>query len=256
MLIFRLSSLFQRGKPMKDPLVSILIPTYNRGTILKERALPSILRQTYSNFEVLLIDDGSTDDTKRIVDDLNDPRIKYLKISRDAYRYPNKSIYHWFAGPVEALNSGLKLVSGTWIARIDDDDYWLPDHLENLLRFATENRFEFVSSDILIRDSKGDRLVTAFDNPLDPTGIGATQTWLYRAELNFFKYNINCWRKKYFRVNDTDLQLRIWRAGVRIGYLRQVTAYIEPRPDEIYVGSKAYIQDAAKYESFYSEKVK
>ena len=236
------------------PLISILIPTYNRGDILKERAIKSVLQQTYLNFEVIIIDDDSNDGTFKTVSEVSDPRIKYVKIKRDKYRYPNKAIYHWFAGPVEALNVGLRLVKGSWIARIDDDDNWTPDHLEKLINFALKENFEFVSSDIQIRGHQGIELVSGFDDPRDPTGIGATQTWLYKAEFAFFKYNINCWRKSYFRVNDTDLQHRMWRAGLKIGYLDEVTAYIEPRPDETLVGSQAYIQNSAKYEKFYSQK--
>jgi hypothetical protein len=78
------------------------------------------------------------------------------------------------------------------------------------------------------------------------------QTWLYRNYLRSFKYNINCWRKSYFRVNDTDLGQRFYLSGVRIGFLNRVTAMIRPRPDEKFIGSRAYSSDPEKYEDKYS----
>jgi glycosyltransferase involved in cell wall biosynthesis len=234
-----------------NPLVTVYIPTYNRCELLMERGLASALNQTYHNLEIIVADDGSTDQTESLVKGINDPRVVYLKNSRERYRYPNKSIYHWFCGPVEAANMALKHASGDWIARIDDDDYWHHDHIEKLLNFATKNDYEFVSSDLEFRDATNPRVVTPFDDPRDPTGIGATQTWLYRGYLKHITYNIHCWRKRYFRVNDTDLQYRLWKANVRIGYLNEVTAYIEPRPGERYIGSMAYVSNAEFYENFY-----
>lgn len=233
------------------PLITVYCPTYNRGSILINRALRTVMYQTYTNFEFIVVDDGSTDNTAELVGLIKDSRIKYIKTSRTAYRYPNKSIYHWYAGPVVAANEALTQAKGDWIARIDDDDEWTPEHLEVLLKFALERGAELVSSDIEIHENDTVRRVTPYDNPNDPTGIGATQTWLYRSYLKAFKYNIHCWRKSYFRVNDTDLQYRFWRAGVRIGYLPVVTAIIKPRPDESFVGSKAYLASPEKYEIFF-----
>jgi glycosyltransferase involved in cell wall biosynthesis len=235
-----------------EPKISIITPTYNRAEILKSRALPSVLNQTYKNFEFIIVDDGSHDHTRKVIESFKEPRIRYVRSSRQKYRYPNKALYHWFAGPVVALNVGLELVTGDWIARIDDDDEWTDDHLESLLKHAISGNYEFVSSNLMMIEDGMERIVTPFDDPRDITGIGATQTWLYRSYLSHFKYNIHCWRKRYFRVNDTDLQQRFFDAGVHIGYLPQVTALIRPRPDEQHIGSKAYVGNPDYYERFYS----
>jgi glycosyltransferase involved in cell wall biosynthesis len=233
------------------PLISVYIPTYNRAEILRTVAIPSVLKQTYKNFELIVADDGSTDNTEKVVRCFNDKRIKYIKVSRSKYRYPNKSIYHWFSGPVIAANKALDKCSGLWIARIDDDDLWTSDHLEKLLKFAIDGKYEFVSSHLLMKSEDGEKKVTCSDDPRDNTKIGATQTWLYKSYLRDLKYNIHSWRKSYFRVNDTDLQYRIYQAGIVVGYLNEVTAIIRPRPGEKHVGSKAYLSDTDKYESFY-----
>ena len=79
--------------------------------------------------------------------------------------------------------------------------------------------------------------------PASTVSIGGVQTWLYRSYLKFFRYNPDCWRKSWNRVNDTDLQDRMFRAGVRMGYLDKVVAKVLPRPGETSVGLKAYLED-------------
>ncbi len=125
---------------IKNPLISILLPTFNRSKILKERAVKSVLSQSYKNYELIIIDDGSTDDTEKIIKKIKDKRIKYVKIRRNNYRYPNTIENHWFVGPVIALNKGLDLVKGDWIARIDDDDIWTKNHLKDLLHHLKKKK--------------------------------------------------------------------------------------------------------------------
>jgi len=118
-----------------------------------------------------------------------------------------------------------------------DDDTWTEDHLEVLLRFAQEAGHEFVSAAYLEeRDGKQKIINEAGDVPR----IGAPQTWLYRLYLKIFRYNINCWRKSWNRVNDLDLKDRFYRAGVRMGFLDRVVAHVLPRPGEKTIGLDAY----------------
>ena len=125
---------------IKNPLISILLPTFNRSKILRERAVKSVLSQSYKNYELIIIDDGSTDDTRKVIKKIKDKRIKYIKIKRNNNRYPNTIENHWFVGPVKALNKGLDLVTGDWIARIDDDDIWTRSHLKDLLHHLKKKR--------------------------------------------------------------------------------------------------------------------
>ncbi len=100
---------------------SIITPTYNRAHTI-ERAIDSILRQSYQNFEMIIIDDGSTDNTSEIVEKyLNDPRIRYIG--------PNKN-----GGVNVARNIGLKNVSkdSEWVTFLDSDDEFFPDALEKM----------------------------------------------------------------------------------------------------------------------------
>src|SRR3990167_9301591 len=129
-----------------NPLISVVVPTFNRKTLLIERCLKSILAQTYKNFEVIVVAHGCTDGTTLAVRTyLPDPRIKVISIPRTE-TYPPTLENHWFAGRVVPANVGLAHVRGEWVATLDDDEIWFPDCLETLLRFAQTHDYEFVSA--------------------------------------------------------------------------------------------------------------
>lgn len=103
----------------KKKLVSVIIPTYNRmGTL--ERSIESVLKQTYDNFELLIIDDGSSDGTEEYVCGLQDTRVHY---------YRNE----FNMGPSASRNKGAALAKGEYLAFHDSDDEWLPDKLQEEL---------------------------------------------------------------------------------------------------------------------------
>lgn len=105
--------------------VSVIIPTYNREkTIL--RALNSVLNQTYSNIEVLVIDDGSTDATAELVKGIKDERVNYIVLEKNG-------------GPSNARNAGVQMAEGEWIAFQDSDDCWHKDKLEKQIAYAKEH---------------------------------------------------------------------------------------------------------------------
>jgi glycosyltransferase involved in cell wall biosynthesis len=221
------------------------------------------LEQTYKNLELVIIGDHCTDDTESRISKIKDPRVRFYNIPKRGWRYPETAENHWLAGPVVAANTGLSMTKGKWIARIDDDDTWSPDHIEDLLKVAQKGNYEFVSAQCVEEHhgvKRTDTGIKALDPyytrksvpaPDDCSRIGGTQTWLYRSYLKFFKYNINCWRKNWNRVNDIDLSQRIFCAGVRMGFLDKVVAYILPRPGESTVGLEAYqLQEKDKLEHF------
>lgn len=229
-----------------NPKVSVYIPTHNRRELLVKRALASVRWQTYENLEIIVAAHGCTDNTVPWIRGLRviDPRLRLLIVPRTE-TYPPTAENHWLAGPVVPANAALSQVTGDWIARIDDDDIWAEDHIEKLLRFAQDGDYEFVSS-AYERTKNKKREIVHHDGEFPP--IGGTQTWLYRFYLKFMRYNPDCWRKSWNRVNDTDLADRFRKAGVRIGHLDEVTCFIEPRPGETTVGLEAYLKDAAKKE--------
>jgi len=98
------------------PVVSVIIPTYNRASDLK-RALNSVQEQTFVNWEALVVDNNSEDNTDEIVIGFNDPRIKLFKINNDGVIAASR-------------NKGIKEASGEYIAFLDSDDWWAPNKLE------------------------------------------------------------------------------------------------------------------------------
>ena len=222
---------------MDEPLVSVCIPTYNRAQLLLERAVSSVLQQTYQNIELIIVGDHCTDNTEELLSKIGDPRLIFYNLPERKRNYPATVENHWFVGGAVPANKTLELVHGKWIARVDDDDIWTPDHIEKLLHFAQKERLEFVSSSY-VEERYGKQIVVdvSDENPR----IGGVQTWLYRSYLRFLKYNPNCYRKTWNRVWDADLQDRFVRAGVRMGFLDQVLAYVLPRPGEETVGLDAY----------------
>jgi glycosyltransferase involved in cell wall biosynthesis len=106
------------------PRVSVIIPTYNRAHYIGE-TLRSILDQTFTDFEIVIVDDGSTDNTKEVVDSLGDSRIRYTW-------QENK-------GVASAGNVALKLSRGEYLAPFSSDDIWLSDNLETKVKFLDAN---------------------------------------------------------------------------------------------------------------------
>jgi glycosyltransferase involved in cell wall biosynthesis len=100
-----------------DPLISIILPTFNRQHTLK-KAIDSIIKQTYTTWELIVVDDGSIDNTKDLIEDYTkkDFRIKYIKNSHKK-------------GPAGARNCALGISKGEYIAFLDSDDEWLDFHL-------------------------------------------------------------------------------------------------------------------------------
>jgi glycosyltransferase involved in cell wall biosynthesis len=231
----------------KNPLVSIILPTFNRSQMLKTRSIRSVLKQSYKNFELLVISDGSTDDTEELVKSFKDQRIKFCKILRNKKRYTETAINHWFAGPVMAINKGLCLATGDWIARIDDDDIWTKDHLKHSLDLLYQTKSEFVSSkrmelrDGIFKITKEDKKwIYDADYKIQ---IGGVNTWVYAGYLKFCKANINCWRKERNRVNDTDLIARMLNLGIKICFLNKPTHIAIPRKKNSLFGSRYYIEN-------------
>jgi len=99
------------------PLFSVIIPVYNRADVLGD-AIRSVLAQSCQDFEIVVVDDGSRDDPRKVVDAFNDPRVRF-------HAQPN-------GGGGAARNAGIDLSCGTFVAFLDSDDVYLPQHLETM----------------------------------------------------------------------------------------------------------------------------
>jgi glycosyltransferase involved in cell wall biosynthesis len=145
---------------------SLVIPTYNRANYLGD-ALRSIIQQTYDNWEVIIIDDGGTDNSKEVVDAFNDKRM----------------IYHYQQNSERgaARNAGTKLSTGDYITFLDSDDYLLPGYFSNAIEMISKNKTpEIFALSYVIGDGEKRKEIIhkgeinkelIFGNPLSCTGV-------------------------------------------------------------------------------------
>jgi glycosyltransferase involved in cell wall biosynthesis len=130
---------------MNKPVFSVVIPTYNRAEKLL-RCLESLNQQTFLNFEVLVCDDGSTDDTKLMIDDFRS-RKQFLSLY---YFYQENS-----GGPARPRNTGISHASADWICFLDSDDYWYPEKLQLMLPHLPD--YDVLYHDFDLTDNSGRR---------------------------------------------------------------------------------------------------
>ena len=124
------------------PNVSVLIPAYNCEDTLP-RSLDSVMNQTYKDFEVIFVDNGSTDSTRKIAESYADKMDIKIVGCKDK-------------GIVPALNTGLRSCTGNWIARQDGDDYWYPEKLEKQIDFLNKNsEISILGTQIRLLDENG-----------------------------------------------------------------------------------------------------
>lgn len=114
---------------MKDGLVSVITPTYNCASFIGE-TIESVLNQSYTRWEMIIVDDCSSDHTEEIVSQYKDVRIKYKKLEHNS-------------GAAVARTEAMNMAEGQYIAFCDSDDLWTPDKLERQLRFMKENGHDF-----------------------------------------------------------------------------------------------------------------
>lgn len=198
------------------PLVSIVIPTYQRSNKLK-KTLSSVLAQSFINYEVLVMDDGSTDNTREIVNSFNDSRINY----------------NWqqnTGGPAKPRNDGIKIAKGDWIAFLDDDDEWTKDKLSEISKKINDeidfiyHDYTSVTSKTNLKKSKNELVKSSFlkspkffDLLLNGNNIGLSTVVVRKKlllQVNGFNENV-----KMAPCADYNTWLKIARITEKFFYL-------------------------------------
>lgn len=224
-------------KNMK-PLVSVIMPIYNAEKYVEE-AIESILNQTMSDFELILIDDGSVDGTRKIVEDYS---IKEGRI-RPVYNETN-------IGLVDSLNKGIELASGRYIARMDGDDISTSDRFENQIRFLENNSLDIVGGQCSlfcedIDDSKDLDYPVSSDicqRFLRQSNALAHPAWLGKREL-FTKIRY----RQIKACEDYDFLIRAVNLGYRIGNTDSKVLYYRLNPNGVSIKQAAHQNVVAKY---------
>ena len=178
---------------MESGLVSIIMPTYNRAKIICG-AIESVLAQTYDRFELIIVDDGSTDDTSSVVKGVHDNRILYHAYS------PNQGGNH-------ARNIGLKLSRGEYISFLDTDNEWEPDFLKKQLNNLTKYGADFSVCRVGIHGSLKNgkiEIVPAQNHDIFRAQGLVDNSMLKRSMLasNLIDTNVVCIRRRCIEYND------------------------------------------------------
>lgn len=189
----------------KEDLISIVMPAYNCEKFVKE-AINSVINQTYRNWELLVIDDGSVDNTFQIIENMGkkDPRIKPLKNEKNM-------------GVSATRNRGIDLALGNWIAFLDSDDMWDSSKLEKQLKVANKYSAEFIFTGASYINENGEMYKAIFEIPE-----------IINYEKLRFQNIISCSsvlvRKKYFndiKMENDDMHedYAVWLRILKLGIL-------------------------------------
>lgn len=139
-------------------LVSIIMPSYNTAQYIAE-TIQSVIDQSYKNWELIIVDDCSTDNTDFIVSKINDQRIIFLKNKKNS-------------GAAVSRNKALREAKGKWIAFLDSDDLWKPDKLEKQIQFMNKNNYSFSYTNYVEIDVDGNETGVKVTGPKKITKTG------------------------------------------------------------------------------------
>jgi len=197
-------------------LVSVIIPVFNQGRYI-ERAIRSVLEQTYTEYEIIVIDDGSTDEIASLVNAIDEPRIHY--------------IYQENKGLSGARNTGIRASKGSYLSYLDADDEFLPEKL-TLLIDVMQDRPEIglAAGQAIPVDEQGQQIGKVFDrglsedhallllgNPLHVGSVLVSSQWQQR--VGFFDEDLRSYE-------DWDMWLRLAREGGEVAWIdRPVSLY-------------------------------
>jgi glycosyltransferase involved in cell wall biosynthesis len=199
------------------PKISVIIPTFNRAALIGD-AIQSVIAQTYLDWEAIVIDDGSMDDTRSVVENFADPRIRYL--------------YQENKGLPGARNTGIRSARGEYIAFLDSDDLFMPHKLEIQLRMLEERpdlglvaggHLEIDQKMQILREVRPWQSQSMFELsnwvqgcPFIVNAVLVRREWLER--VNLFDENMPY-------VEDWDLWLRISHVGCRMDWIKNIVCY-------------------------------
>jgi len=216
----------------KDYLISVIMGVHNSSKDKCIRAVQSIEKQTYKNWEFIICDDGSTNDTLIFLKEIakKDKRVKLLSTEKNH-------------GLAFALNQCIKNANGEFIARMDDDDISLPDRLELELNFLTSHKeYSFVSTNFILESSNGEHIKKMKRVPTKNDFLWSSPflhpATMFRKE-DLIKVNGYRVANETRRAEDYDLFMRMYIAGMK-GYNIQRSLY------KYYIG-ESEVKKKSKY---------
>ena len=190
------------------PNVSVVIPAYNSALYLKD-AIDSVIGQTYDDHEIIIVDDGSTDNTREVVANISDDRIRY--------------VYEENQGLAAARNTGITFSTGEYIALLDADDMWLPDFLQVMTNVIKQQHADGAYCGFQYTDQQGNPFPEKFQRIVKSDGLYASLQ--IGNFINACSVVMKC--SKYIEHNgfdqslkgleDWDMWLRISKSAIIVG---------------------------------------
>lgn len=198
------------------PLISIIISTFNRSGILRY-SIKSVLRQSYTNWELIVVGDKCTDDTEPVVAAFTDPRIRFINLS---VRHGEQS---------QPNNIGVQHSNGELIAFLNHDDLWLEDHLEKCVQKLTESQSDIVYGLAVNVESK-ERLILVNANlqhRYTPRLFVPASTWCLKRSLHI---ELNGWHSAsdLFNAPSQDFLFRAWKIKKKMILVPELTTVVIP----------------------------
>ena len=218
----------QEQIPSQDefPLVSVIIATWNRGPLLAERTIPTVLNQTWPNWELIVVGDGCTDDTPARMARFTDPRVRFENLAERGV-YPTEPHLRRLVQGLPPMVRAESLARGQWIAHLDDDDCFTPDHIEVMMRAAqADERVEYLwgRMDFEVEPAvwrvEGSPTIWLYDMPHSAV--------MFRNYLREIPYLMEAWR---YELGDDRHRFRRWHlAGARGKFVDQIVTRAPLRP--------------------------
>lgn len=218
------------------PIVSIVMCAFNAANYIDE-TIDSVLAQTFTDFELIIVNDGSTDHTSKIVESYADPRIVLVEQEN--------------GGPAAARNTALQHASGEYVAILDSDDLWLPRYLEKMLKiFKSDPNIDFAYPNAELFGTpywNGKRFMDR-----DPSSLPITLDKLISRECNVFISSI--FKREIIAAvggfdtslkgsEDLDLWFRICNAGYHFTFTREILVKYRKRDDSLSSGSENFYKN-------------
>ena len=219
---------------MRDELVSVVIPTYNRAYCIAE-SVGSVLRQTHDNLEVVVVDDGSTDNTREVLESLGDERVRYVRQRN--------------AGACAARNHGVDVARGHLVAFHDSDDVWLEHKLERQLTSLGRSGADFCLCQMRTLREEADGVRTLVHVVPNDLLTGADLTTSTILEKNFLSTQMLMGHREVFLEERFDVRmprLQDWDLGIRL-FERFSCTYVQEILVEQIIRSDSLSSDSRKY---------
>ena len=207
------------------PLVSIVLATYNRSRVLAH-AIDSVRRSTLTDWELIVVGDHCTDDTSEVVRSFDDPRVRFINLPQNVGEQ---------SGP---NNAGVRVARGRYVAYLNHDDMYFPDHLASSVAWCEHSGAEFVWSPVLMALPVTELEVAAQEWRFRLSGVPPTDdyhprvfvfasAWMMTREL---AARVGPWRpaRETFATSSQDWLFRAYRAGARMRLKPEVSVLAVP----------------------------